>query len=96
VLEDLDTVLLDKTGAITMGNRHATDFISVGQSSVEDLGRLAALSSFSLAEETPEGKSIVRAFEDQQRNRKPMSVPTGARPALASVWNGCARRMCEP
>jgi K+-transporting ATPase ATPase B chain len=74
---DIDTVLLDKTGTITIGNRHATDFIPVGQSSIDELRRLAALSS--LADETPEGKSIVRAFEEQQRNREPMNIPSGAR-----------------
>jgi K+-transporting ATPase ATPase B chain len=74
---DVDTVLLDKTGTITMGNRRATGFIPVGRYSVEELRRLAALSS--LADETPEGKSIVRAFEEQQPNREPMSILSGAR-----------------
>ena len=54
---DIDTVLLDKTGTITMGNRHATEFMPVGYHSAADLGRLAALAS--VADETPEGKSIV-------------------------------------
>ncbi|MGO9112298.1 MAG: HAD-IC family P-type ATPase [Thermoguttaceae bacterium] len=54
---DIDTVLLDKTGTITMGNRHATKFLPVGTYSVNDVARLAAWSS--VADETPEGKTIV-------------------------------------
>ena len=56
---DIDIVLLDKTGTITVGNRHATEFMPIGNYSAEDLGRLAALAS--TADETPEGKSIVSA-----------------------------------
>ena len=58
---DIDVVLLDKTGTITVGNRRATEFIPVGKYSADELGRLAAMSS--LADETPEGKSIVKLFE---------------------------------
>ena len=57
---DIDSVLLDKTGTITMGNRHAVDFVAVGSYSKWDLGRLAALASIS--DETPEGKTIVKLF----------------------------------
>src|SRR4029077_13826569 len=60
---DVDTVLLDKTGTITIGNRNATEFIPVGDYSTSELGRLAAIAS--LADETPEGKSIVRLFQKQ-------------------------------
>jgi K+-transporting ATPase ATPase B chain len=74
---DVDVVLLDKTGTITIGNRRASGFIPVGGYSVEELGRLAALCS--LADETPEGKSIVQAFERQQPNREPVAVPAGAK-----------------
>jgi K+-transporting ATPase ATPase B chain len=56
---DIDVVLLDKTGTITMGNRQATKFLSIGRYSVEEVARLAALAS--VADETPEGKSIVKA-----------------------------------
>jgi potassium-transporting ATPase ATP-binding subunit len=63
---DIDTVLLDKTGTITVGNRRATDFIPVDNYSAEDVGRLAALAS--AADETPEGKSIVRFFESLHAN----------------------------
>jgi potassium-transporting ATPase ATP-binding subunit len=63
---DIDTVLLDKTGTITVGNRRATDFIPVGNYTAEKVGRLAALSS--VADDTPEGKSIVKLFESQRSN----------------------------
>jgi K+-transporting ATPase ATPase B chain len=53
---DIDVVLLDKTGTITMGNRHATEFLPVGRYSAADVARLASLAS--AADETPEGKSI--------------------------------------
>lgn len=54
---DVSTLLLDKTGTITFGNRRATELIPVGQSTVEDLAHAARLSS--LADGTPEGRSIV-------------------------------------
>jgi potassium-transporting ATPase ATP-binding subunit len=60
---DIDSVLLDKTGTITMGNRHATKFLAVGNYSANDVGRLAALSS--VADETPEGKTIVALYREQ-------------------------------
>ena len=54
---DVDTLLLDKTGTITLGNRMATEFIPVDGVSAEALADAAQLSS--LADETPEGRSIV-------------------------------------
>ncbi len=54
---DVDTLLLDKTGTITLGNRQATDFrpiLGVAESELADAAQLA-----SLADETPEGRSIV-------------------------------------
>ncbi len=54
---DVDTLLLDKTGTITLGNREASDFIPVTGVTAEDLADAAQLSS--LADETPEGRSIV-------------------------------------
>jgi K+-transporting ATPase ATPase B chain len=54
---DIDIVLLDKTGTITVGNRRATDFEPVDGYSKNRLALLAALASS--ADETPEGKSIV-------------------------------------
>jgi K+-transporting ATPase ATPase B chain len=54
---DVDVLLLDKTGTITMGNRMATEFVPVGDVRMEALVDAAQLSS--LADETPEGRSIV-------------------------------------
>ncbi len=54
---DVDTLLLDKTGTITIGNRKATHFHAVNGLGEKEFMELAALSS--LADETPEGKSIV-------------------------------------
>lgn len=54
---DVDTLLLDKTGTITIGNRKATNFYSTNGIDDKYFIELAALSS--LADETPEGKSIV-------------------------------------
>ncbi len=54
---DIDTVLLDKTGTITIGNRKATNFFTVNNAGKEDLIKYSLLSS--LADPTPEGKSIV-------------------------------------
>lgn len=54
---DVDVLLLDKTGTITLGNRMATDFIPAKGVTVEELADAAQLSS--LSDETPEGRSIV-------------------------------------
>ena len=54
---DVDVVLLDKTGTITLGNRMATDFMPASGVTREELAEAALLSS--LADETPEGRSIV-------------------------------------
>jgi K+-transporting ATPase ATPase B chain len=54
---DVDVLLLDKTGTITLGNRQAVGFIPVGNIKVNELAEIAQLSS--LADETPEGRSIV-------------------------------------
>jgi K+-transporting ATPase ATPase B chain len=58
---DIDTLLLDKTGTITVGNRRATQFIPLGGDTATELARLAALAS--VADHTPEGKSIVALFQ---------------------------------
>jgi K+-transporting ATPase ATPase B chain len=54
---DVDTLLLDKTGTITLGNRQATEFIPLPGIDARDLADAAQLAS--LADETPEGRSIV-------------------------------------
>jgi len=54
---DVDTLLLDKTGTITLGNRQATEFVPAPGVNIADAARAAYLSS--LSDETPEGRSIV-------------------------------------
>jgi potassium-transporting ATPase ATP-binding subunit len=54
---DVDTLLLDKTGTITLGNRQAAEFLPAGGVDMQQLVRAADLAS--LADETPEGRSIV-------------------------------------
>ncbi len=58
---DVNVLLLDKTGTITLGNRKAVDFVPVDGQSREALFEAALLSSF--ADETPEGQSIVELLE---------------------------------
>ena len=85
---DVDTVLLDKTGTITIGNRHATTFLPVGNYTANDVGRLAALSSVS--DETPEGKSIVALYKEQSNSdlinpRDARSVPFTAQTRMSGI-----------
>ncbi|TMR07254.1 potassium-transporting ATPase subunit KdpB [Actinomadura soli] len=54
---DVNTLLLDKTGTITLGNRQASEFVPVGGTTGAQLADAAQLSS--LADETPEGRSVV-------------------------------------
>ena len=54
---DVDVLLLDKTGTITLGNRQATEFIPAPGVTERDLADAAQLAS--LADETPEGRSVV-------------------------------------
>jgi K+-transporting ATPase ATPase B chain len=60
---DIDVVMLDKTGTITIGNRKATTFLPIGEYSAFTVGNLAAQAS--AADETPEGKSIIELFITQ-------------------------------
>jgi len=59
----VNTLLLDKTGTITIGNREAREFIPVGEVGAAELASAAQLSS--LADETPEGRSIVVHAKEQ-------------------------------
>ena len=72
---DVNTLLLDKTGTITIGNRQATEFLPVGGATVESLADAAQLSS--LADETPEGRSVVVLAKEQFniRERGPGELP---------------------
>ncbi len=65
---DVDTLLLDKTGTITFGNRMATEFIPVVGVSELELADTAQLSS--LSDETPEGRSIVVLAKDRYELRE--------------------------
>jgi K+-transporting ATPase ATPase B chain len=60
---DVDTLLLDKTGTITLGNRQASEFLPLSGVSAQELADAAQLSS--LADETPEGRSIVVLAKDK-------------------------------
>jgi K+-transporting ATPase ATPase B chain len=64
---DVDTLLLDKTGTITLGNRQATEFVPVAGVSEGELADAAQLAS--LADETPEGRSIVVLAKEKYRIR---------------------------
>ena len=82
---DVDILMLDKTGTITLGNRQASEFIPVKGVSEEELADAAQLSS--LADETPEGRSVVvlakerfnirgRSLKDKHMNFIPFSAVT--------------------
>ena len=60
---DVDVLLLDKTGTITIGDRQASEFRAVGSSGVDALAEAALMAS--LADETPEGRSIVVLAREQ-------------------------------
>ena len=60
---DVDVLLLDKTGTITLGNRQATEFIAAPGATVQELAEAAQLAS--LADETPEGRSIVALAKEK-------------------------------
>ena len=64
---DVNTLLLDKTGTITLGNRQATEFVAAPGVAERDLADAAQLSS--LADETPEGRSIVVLAKEKHNLR---------------------------
>ncbi len=70
---DVDTLLLDKTGTITLGNRQATEIICAPGVESLDAARVAYLSS--LSDETPEGRSIV-TLASQQGVKEDLSADT--------------------
>ncbi|NLF78773.1 MAG: potassium-transporting ATPase subunit KdpB [Chloroflexi bacterium] len=87
---DVDVLLLDKTGTITLGNRQATDFIPAQGVRPEALADAAQLSS--LADETPEGRSIVvlakEKFNLRQRNIESLGatfIPFTAQTRMSGV-----------
>ena len=70
---DVDTLLLDKTGTITFGNRMATEFLPVRGVRTEDLAAAALASS--LSDETPEGRSIVALAKGEYHLAEPTPDP---------------------
>ena len=91
---DVDTLLLDKTGTITLGNRQADAFIPVDGHKEMELADAAQLSS--LADETPEGRSIVvlakERFGIRARNMEELQasfVPFTAKTRMSGIdYNG--------
>ncbi|MEQ0558742.1 potassium-transporting ATPase subunit KdpB [Amycolatopsis sp. NEAU-NG30] len=87
---DVSTLLLDKTGTITFGNRRATELIPVGASTPDELARAARLAS--LADETPEGRSVVEltsAYADQDEHGE--FVPFTAQTRMSGLDIGSRR-----
>jgi potassium-transporting ATPase ATP-binding subunit len=87
---DVDVLLLDKTGTITLGNRMATDFIPVNGVTVEELADAAQFSS--LSDETPEGRSIVVLAKEKYNirerlvhNLKASFIPFSAQSRMSGV-----------
>ncbi|MGD9880352.1 MAG: potassium-transporting ATPase subunit KdpB [Reyranella sp.] len=74
---DVDTLLLDKTGTITLGNRQATEFLPVAGIDQRDLADAAQLAS--LSDETPEGRSIVVLAKEKHDIRGREMAPLHAR-----------------
>ena len=94
---DVDVLLLDKTGTITLGNREATDFIPMPGVADAELAEAAQMSS--LADETPEGRSIVvlaKQFgirEHDFSGHEPSFVPFSAETRMSGVdFNGTRLR----
>lgn len=63
---DINTMILDKTGTITFGNRMASDFVPVGDETEAELTAWAAISS--LKDETPEGRSVIELAKKLERS----------------------------
>ena len=87
---DIDTLLLDKTGTITLGNRQATEFVPVSGVTARELADAAQLAS--LADETPEGRSIVVLAKDEYgirgrelADRQSVFVPFTAQTRMSGV-----------
>src|SRR5712672_2083784 len=74
---DVDTLLLDKTGTITLGNRQATEFLALPGIEAAELGDAAQLAS--LSDETPEGRSIVVLAKEKYGLRGREMAPLNAR-----------------
>ncbi|WP_297567252.1 potassium-transporting ATPase subunit KdpB [uncultured Faecalibaculum sp.] len=82
---DVDVLLLDKTGTITLGNRQAAAFLPVKGVSQRDLAYAAVLSS--LADETPEGRSVLQLAREQ------FGIELAADPSMEFIPFTAATRM---
>jgi len=80
---DVDVLLLDKTGTITLGNRQAVDLIPVDGAEIMDLAETAQLAS--LADETPEGRSIVVLAKEKYGLRGRTVGATGSGMAMQFI-----------
>ncbi|MDO9046855.1 MAG: potassium-transporting ATPase subunit KdpB [Methylobacter sp.] len=87
---DVDVLLLDKTGTITLGNRQASAFIPIGETTEKELADAAQLAT--LADETPEGRSIIvlakQKFAIRERNIQELNatfVPFSAQTRMSGV-----------
>jgi K+-transporting ATPase ATPase B chain len=88
---DVDTLLLDKTGTITLGNRQAVEFLPVGSVRIEDLAERSQLAS--LPDETPEGRSIVVLAKQRFGLRSRSAGAEDGRPPMTFVPFSAATRM---
>ncbi|HEX4111155.1 MAG TPA: potassium-transporting ATPase subunit KdpB [Stellaceae bacterium] len=87
---DVDTLLLDKTGTITLGNRQATEFLALPGVDAHELADAAQLAS--LSDETPEGRSIVvlakEKYDIRGRDMNPLNarfIPFSAQTRLSGI-----------
>lgn len=87
---DVDVLLLDKTGTITLGNRQASAFLPIGLTTEKELADAAQLAT--LADETPEGRSIIvlakQKFSIRERNIQELNatfVPFSAQTRMSGV-----------
>jgi K+-transporting ATPase ATPase B chain len=95
---DIDTLLLDKTGTITLGNRQAVGFIPAGDYTEASLADIAQLAS--LSDETPEGRSIVvlakQRYNIRERHVQELAakfIPFSAQTRMSGVDLGNGRRI---
>jgi potassium-transporting ATPase ATP-binding subunit len=88
---DVNTLLLDKTGTITLGNRQAVEFLPLGSVPVEDLADRAQLAS--LPDETPEGRSIVVLAKERFGLRGRTTSGEDGGPVMTFVPFSAATRM---
>ncbi|RFC65927.1 K(+)-transporting ATPase subunit B [Fulvimarina endophytica] len=84
---DVDTLLLDKTGTITFGNRMASEFVAVGGMSAAEMAEIAVAAS--LADETAEGRSILVLARD----RFGIVLPDAPRPDATFIPFSAATRL---